>query len=120
MGLTLNYSWLDHDVREDLAGSPPLVANSPSHAWNLRWTYTDERISAALHFRWSDSFRWTEAVVNGIVPSYSVLNLDASYQISDSWEVGINVSNLLDNEHFEFFSGDLLGRYALVNVGFSW
>lgn len=120
MGLEFNYSWLDHDVREDLPGSPPLVANSPKSKLNLHWTYDGERLSAALHYRWSDSFRWVEALVNGMVPSYRVVNLDARYQLSRSWELGLNVSNLLDDEHYEFFSGDLLGRYALLHVGFSW
>ena len=37
-------------------------------------------------------------------------------------EVGLalDVANLLDNEHYEFFGGDLLGRRTMVSLTYGW
>ena len=44
----------------------------------------------------------------------------ANYRFTESWELGINVTNLLDDEHYQTFGGDILGRRALAHLGFSW
>lgn len=33
---------------------------------------------------------------------------------------GADVANLLDNDHYEAFGGDLLGRRALGHLTYSW
>ncbi len=114
-----NYSWNDFDYREELPESP-LGFNSPENKFNLGVSFRNERFTAAARYRWVDRFRWTEGVINGIVPSYEVVNLVAGYELADGWEIGLNVSNLLDDEHWEVFSGDLLGRRALAHVKHSW
>jgi outer membrane receptor for ferrienterochelin and colicins len=114
-----NYSWLDFNVRDELAEAP-LESNGPKHKVNLGLTYNDKRISAAVHYRWVDSFRWSEGLVRGPVPSYDVVNVAGIYRLSDSWELGVNVSNLFDDVHYEAFSGDLLERRVLGHLGFSW
>jgi outer membrane receptor protein involved in Fe transport len=49
-----------------------------------------------------------------------VVDLTANYRPTDVITLGVNVSNLLDNEHWESFGGDVLGRRALGSVQFSW
>ena len=115
--LSFGYSWLDFEPSEELPGFPP---NSPENKFKLGLSYVAQRVSASLNYRWADDFRWVEGILNGLVPSYSVLNFALSYQLSDSWELNLNVSNLLDEEHYEFFSGDLLQRHALLSIGVSW
>jgi len=49
-----------------------------------------------------------------------VADLSASYRLSDRWEIGLNVANLFDHEHWQSFGGDLLRRRALGSVAFRW
>ena len=56
----------------------------------------------------------------GDVPSYDVVDLGLGYDINDNWQVGVDVSNLLDDEHYQAFGGDLLSRRALGHVTFTW
>ena len=53
-------------------------------------------------------------------PSYGVVDAGANFEINQHFTVGIFVNNLLDDEHWEAFGGDLLGRRALGNVTFRW
>ena len=118
--LEFNYSWLDFDVRQEFAGAP-LESNSPENQFNVGLNYADDRFSGAVRYRWVDAFQWAEGItLRGPVPSYGVVNLVASYDLSEAWEVGVNVSNLFNDRHYEIFSGDLLERYVLGHVSFSW
>lgn len=116
--LEFNYSFLDFE--EQQTGLVPVIANSPEHKANFGATYVAEKFSVSARLRWVDEFRWVDTVVDGIVPSYEVVNVFADWQLNESWQLGLNVSNLFDNEHFEFFSGDLMGRRALLNLAYSW
>lgn len=115
-----NYSWFDLDVQDEIPEAP-LRANGPEHKGNLGVNYVGERLSGSLRLRWVEEFPWVEgAFLVGAVPSYEVVNLVASYRLDDHWEIGLNVSNLLDNQHYEAFGGDLLERRALGHVSYSW
>ncbi len=117
--IDFNYSLIDFDFREELPEAP-LGFNTPENKLNLGLGYHQGSFAGALRYRWVDAFRWTEGVINGVVPSYEVVNLVAGYELAEGWEVGLNVSNLLDDEHWEVFSGDLMGRHALAHVKRSW
>ena len=119
LALELSYSWLDFDTREELV-EVPLVANSPENKVHVGLTYVADRFDVGVRYRWSDSFAWRDGIVNGPVPSYQVVNLVANYRLTDSWSVGVNVSNLFDDQHYEFFSGDVVKRRALAHVAYSW
>jgi len=56
----------------------------------------------------------------GPVPDYDVVNLSTSYRINDLFGVGLDVSNALDNKHWETFGGDILRRRALGFVSLNW
>ena len=115
----VNYSWLDFDVQDELAEAP-LESNGPEHKANLGVAYNGERLSAGVHYRWVDAFRWSEGLVRGPVPSYAVVNAAGLYRLTTGWEVGVQVSNLFNDVHYEAFSGDLLERRVLGHLGFSW
>ena len=117
--LDLNYTWLDFDF-EDPLPEAPLGFNSPENSYKVAVYYRDDRLATSLRYRRVESYRWTEAVINGVVPSYETVSLVATYQLAEGWEVGLNVSNLFDDEHYEVFSGDLLRRRALGHVRYSW
>ena len=42
------------------------------------------------------------------------------YALTDDFEVGLNVSNLFDDEHIEAFGGDVIERRALASVTYRW
>jgi outer membrane receptor for ferrienterochelin and colicins len=114
-----SYSWFDFELQEAALGDR-VEANAPEHKLSVGLTYSAEVWDASLSYRWSDGFPWAAGLFVGDVPAYDVVSLDASYFIGDRWSLGLNVSNLLDDEHYEAFGGDLLGRRALVNVAYRW
>ncbi len=117
--LSANYSWLSFDVKDELVEAP-LEPNGPENKVNLVLTYAGPQTGAALSVRWVDSFPWAEGFLIGDVPSYTVVNLSGGFDLDDSWTVGLNVNNLLDERHYELFGGDILERRALGYVSFSW
>ena len=77
------------------------------------------RRCAALRARRVEGFDWSAGLFKGPVPSYELVDLTVN-KVIGSFRVGIDVSNLLDEEHYEFFGGDLIGRRALVHLGYAW
>jgi outer membrane receptor protein involved in Fe transport len=73
-----------------------------------------------MRFRWVDSFQWLSGIYVGTVPRYAVLDLTGSYRLTGHITAGADVANLLDNDHYEAFGGDLLGRRALAHLTYSW
>ena len=116
------YSWFDFEIQD---ADNPLVAtllvpNTPENKFNLGATWIGEVIDVSASMRWVDDFRWGVGPFQGDVESYTVVDLTANWAINDNWTVGLNVANLLDDEHWESFGGDLIGRRALGHVAFSW
>ena len=115
------YSWFDFDVKEDLPGFENLlVPNTPENKISAGVSHVGERWGASLSGRWVEDFDWAVGPFVGVVESYTTVDLSADYLITDQVRVGLNVTNLLDDEHYQSFGGDLLGRRALANVSFRW
>jgi outer membrane receptor for ferrienterochelin and colicins len=115
----LNYSWFDFEVKEAQLGDQ-LLPNAPEHKASAGLAYNGDRFGASAKYRWVDDFPWAAGVFVGFVPSYDVIDLGVTYRFTDSLEVGVDVSNLLDEEQFQTFGGDLVTRRALGHVAFSW
>jgi outer membrane receptor for ferrienterochelin and colicins len=116
--LDLGYAWFDFDIRDRLPDDPALP-NSSENRINASVTYVGDSFDAALRFRNVEGFEWSAGLYRGPVPSYQLVDLSAS-KVMGSFRVGVDISNLLDEEHYEFFGGDLLGRRGLVHVGYAW
>ncbi|MFP5286733.1 MAG: TonB-dependent receptor domain-containing protein, partial [Thermoanaerobaculia bacterium] len=114
-----NYSWFDFEVKERQLGDQ-LLPNAPEHKASAGLAYTGGPFGASVKYRWVDDFPWAAGVFVGFVPSYDVVDVGFSYQVSDSLEVGLDVSNLLDEEQYQTFGGDLVTRRALAHVAYSW
>ena len=114
-----SYSWFDFEIKERALGDQ-LLPNAPENKFNAGLAYRGNRFDAGLKYRWVDDFDWAAGVFVGPVPSYDVVDLSAGYQITDSIQVGVDVSNLFDDEHWQSFGGDLISRRALGYVSFSW
>lgn len=112
-----SYSWFDFHVRGQTTVEQ-VAPNAPRHGAAASVRYHGTRANGALSYRWSDAFAWISGVWVGRVPAYTVVDLDASYDISPHWRLGANIANLLDDSHYEVFGGDLLRRRALAHLAF--
>lgn len=116
-----SYSWFDFEVQESARGLENLLLpNSPEHKVAAGLGYRRGGFDANASVRWVDEFRWAVGPFVGNIESYTVLDLVANHALNDNWKVGVNVANALDEEHWESFGGDILGRRALASVSFSW
>jgi iron complex outermembrane receptor protein len=114
-----SYSWFDFEVKERQLGDQ-LLPNAPENKLSAGLAYNSDRFGASVKYRWVDEFDWAAGVFVGFVPSYDVVDLGFTYRVTDNLELGVDVSNLLDEEQFQTFGGDLVTRRALGHVAFSW
>ena len=117
--LDVAYSWFDASVDVD-SPETPLQPNTPAHQASAAVHYASERFDAGGRLRVVDGFDWVSGVFAGPVPSYAVVDLQARFPLRQHMTVGIDVANALDNDHYEVFGGDLLGRRALAHVTVDW
>ena len=119
--LDFSYSWFDFDIT-DLAGASEdeLLPNAPENKFSIGLTYTASNWGFSLKYRWTEDYLWAAGSFNGPVDDFDVVNLNANYRVNDSVALSLAVSNLLDNEHYQSFGGDLLGRRAIGSVSFNW
>lgn len=117
--LDVTYSWFDFDVVDEGIGGG-LFPNTPEHKAGVGATYLGSRFDVSVRYRWVDGFFWSSGSWVGPVPSYSVVGLSGNYAINERWAVGANVINLFDDEHYQAFGGDLLGRRTLVHATIEW
>lgn len=119
--LSLAYSWFDYEVKESAPGLDSLLLpNTPENKAVGGVSYVGSRLDASLSARWVDDFRWVVGPFQGDVEAYTTVDLVANWAVNDAWSLGINVANVFDDEHWEAFGGDLLGRRALGSVTFHW
>ena len=114
----LGYAWFDFDIRDRLPDDPALP-NSSENRLHASLSYLGDRFDAALRMRHVEGFEWSAGLYRGPVPAYQVVDLTANRELG-RFRLGIDVSNLLDEEHYEFFGGDLIGRRALVHLDVGW
>ena len=114
-----NYSFFDFDVKNAAVGDQ-LLPNAPENKFNLGLGYRGAKLDAKIAYRWVDEFPWAAGIFVGTVPQYDVVNVGANYRITPTFGFGVDVSNVLDNEHYEAFGGDVLARRALGFVTVNW
>lgn len=115
-----SYSWFDFTITEAGLTQGDLEANAPENKLAAGISYRGDKFSAALRYRWVDDFPWAAGAFQGPVKSYSVVNLSGDYEVNDRFTIGVNISNLFDDDHYESFGGDLVGRRALGFVRLTW
>lgn len=113
-----SYSWFDFTIKD--SGPEEIQPNAPENKFSTGLTYNGGKLAASLKYRWVDDFFWAAGAFAGPVESYSVVDLSGSYRLNDRIEIGLNVANLFDDNHYESFGGDLLERRALANILFRW
>jgi len=114
-----NYNWFDFEIKRSNERDL-LLPNAPENQASATLGYVGSRWDFNTGVRWVDGFRWAVGPFVGDVPSYEVVDVGANFHVGDHVVLGISVSNALENEHWESFGGDLLGRRALGSVSFNW
>jgi iron complex outermembrane receptor protein len=114
-----NYTWFDYEVREELL-QDPIIPNTPAHRFNFGVTYFSDRIDASMQYRWVDDFPWADGVFVGHVYSYDLVDFIANYHFKNGFSLGFNISNLLNDEHYELFGGDILARNIVATFSYRW
>ena len=112
-----SYTFFDFEVKR---GGAPLAPNAPRHAASLGLTYAGDRIDLSTTLRHVSRFDWRDGFYVGEVPSYEVIDATAAWRLDEQWKVALDVANVLGEEHFEAFGGNLLGRRALASVRYEW
>lgn len=117
--IDLSYTRFEFDVRK-AARESPLAANAPENQAGFGIAYSKGRFDGGLRARWVDGFPWQSGVFAGEVPAYTVVDLSWNTELKAGWRAGVDVTNLLDDEHYEIFGGDLLRRRALLHLTYDW
>lgn len=117
--LDANYSWKDFDVKKQV-NEDPILLNAPENQFGFGLSYGGDRVSASVKYRHSEGYAWNAGVFKGDVPSFDLVDLSATYQVTSNIELGLNVSNLFDDEKYQIVGGDLIGRRALAHIAFSF
>ena len=77
-------------------------------------------VGASIDLRWVDDLRWHDGLFAGAVESYTTVDATALYPVTDDVSVGLNITNLFDNRHWESFGGSILRRRALLSLQYGW
>jgi iron complex outermembrane receptor protein len=114
--LNLNYAYFDFSIVEQSLGDP-IQPNAPRHKMNGTLTYrSGGRFEGSVGVKTVPSFDWAAGIYQGRILAYTLVNLAASYHITNQVQLALNVSNLLDREHYEIFGGSLLRRRAIAST----
>jgi iron complex outermembrane receptor protein len=117
--LDASYTWFDFSIEAD-SPETRLSPNTPAHQVGLGLTYVSPRFDAGARYRWVDAFDWVSGLYDGRVPAYAIVDAQANVPITPRLAVGVDVSNLFDNAHYEMFGGDILRRRALAHLTVGW
>ncbi len=110
-----NYSKFNFDVKSAALGDL-LLSNAPENMFNAGLAWRGTKLDAKVSYRWVEEYDWAAGVFVGNVPEYDVVNVSGNWRFNETFGVGVDISNALDNEHYEAFGGDLLSRRALGYV----
>ncbi len=112
---TANYAFFDFKVKEQNVNDA-LLPNAPKHKVNAGVTYHHEELEIGISGKVVPSYDWAAGIYKGRILSYAIFNLNAAYQLTRELGLGLNVTNLLDREHYQIFGGSLIGRRAVLSM----
>ncbi|MBM4161671.1 MAG: TonB-dependent receptor [Ignavibacteria bacterium] len=94
-----------------------LLPNSPKYRINGGLTYTHPKgHDIGIKVKYVPTFPWAAGIYRGDIPAYTLVNLSGRYTFSNSLSLNLNVSNLLDREHYQIFGGSLISRRAILTA----
>jgi len=119
--ITGNYSFVSDDFWEDLGGPDlDVVLNATKQKFNLGTSYDLAHLGLRVggKARYNGGFPMNSGVYVGDVDSYTVLDLQARYELPfDGLYLLVNVDNFLDSGYQAFVGAPEVGRLAYAQVG---
>lgn len=113
--LTGNYSYFAFKILEQNVNDV-LLPNAPKHKLNAGVNYQRDAYHVGLSVKYIPTYDWAAGVFKGPILAYALVNLDALYHITPRLDLTLNITNLLDREHYQIFGGSLIGRRALLGM----
>lgn len=120
LSVTGNYSFVNKDYFKSKNGFTDIALNAPKHKFGILINYrnTGMGFDGNLRLRFVDSFPVNSGIFVGKVDRYSVIDLNASYDLpfSNNTRFSLTVQNLTNNIHKEFVGVPEIGRLAWVRL----
>ncbi len=115
--LDANYAYFYFRVLEK-GTQDILLPNAPSYKLNGGITYMnkDLDLDIGVKIKYIPAFDWAAGIYEGPIPAYTLVNFAVGYKISSLFQAGLNVSNLLNREHYQIFGGSFIRRRALASL----
>ena len=118
--LDANFTYFSFEVLERHPNDI-LLPNSPKYRINGSVTYTHPMgHNIGIKIKYVPTFLWAAGIYRGDIPAYTLVNLSGQYVFSNSLSFNLNVSNLLDRQHYQIFGGSLIGRRAMLTGSVSF
>lgn len=119
-GFNYTFSGLEFDKSSD----PDFRAgfNTPKHKFKayLGTENLTDNIGFNINYRWSDSYLWQASFADGLVPSYSVVDMQVNYRVPDSKAVvKLGAANLFNQEYFSAIGTGNVGAQAYLSLTFN-
>jgi iron complex outermembrane receptor protein len=120
-----NYTYVSQNLWERKPGEPDDVAlNAPKNKIGMSVVYNNPILGlhTQLRLRYIDNFPVISGIGRGTVPSYFVMDINASYKLpfNRSFELALSIQNLLNNLHTEFIAVPELGRLVILCLKYSF
>ncbi len=126
LSLFANMSWISYDHRQlfDLLGGPPgedeVGLNAPSFKLKLGGTYRfNSGLSVSTSIRCTDGFEMISRPYVGDVEGYCLTDAGIGYDIGGGLRADLSVTNLTNNERYEFIGAPKIGRVGTVRLLYS-
>lgn len=122
--VSANASFLSVDIQDNKVPTQNIQPNTSPRRYNFGMQYREPRaFDVGFNLRYVDGFAWVAGLVNGSVPSYAVLDVNASYDLhvlAPGLKLGVSVFNALDRRHYQIFGGTILQRYSTASLSYTF
>ncbi|MEZ5066106.1 MAG: TonB-dependent receptor [bacterium] len=117
---TASYSYVNHDVFENLDGVGDIALNAPQNKGGVGVRYHDPQVglNTGVRVTMIEGFPVNSGVFVGDVQSYATVDLDGEYTFPQmtGTSLSVSVQNVLDHNHREFVGTPELGRIAIFRL----
>jgi outer membrane receptor for ferrienterochelin and colicins len=118
-----SYSYISKNFFEKSAGQVhDIYLNAPKHKFGIYLQYTNPQLGllAQTRLRFIDAFDMYGPFMGSRVESYTVVDLNARWNLLHNTQLALSVQNLFDNKHSEFVGAPEIGRLTILHVSRSF
>ena len=114
----VSYAKLDrkttNDGLEDGFNTPQWITNI-----SLSNDHIYKGVGAGITYKWQSSYYWQSFLVNGQVPAYGSLDVQASYQFKKPGvSIKLGATNVLNHYYNSFSGGPAIGGFYYTTVSY--